>query len=300
MLPNFIVVGAAKSGTTSLYYYLKQHPEIYMSPIKEPLFFSFINKKVDFKGPFDREKNESIITEIEEYKALYKGVKNEKAIGECSPCYLYFQNSVTNIKKLIPECKIIIVLRNPIERAYSQYIQLVMLGQETLTFEKALKKQEERKKLNWRWNYFFVEQGFYYNQVKRYLDEFGLDKVSIYLFEELIEDPKHLMQNIYKFLSVDKSFIPKTKKIYNRSGLPKNRIIDQFLRETHFIKEITRPITSKKMREKIYEFFSNVNYNYKKKPEIKKETRKYLSNIYRNDCLRLQNLINRDLHDWLE
>lgn len=183
MLPNFLIVGAAKSGTTSLYNYCTQHPEIFMSPVKEPYFFSFINIKPNFKGPYDQKTNEKeIICDIKEYERLFENVNNERAIGECSNSYLYFRNTAKIIKRYIPHCKIIIILRNPVERAYSHYLQHVMLGHEDQTFEVALEKEEERKKNNWRWHYHYVGQGLYYCQVKRYLNQFGKDKIAIYIY----------------------------------------------------------------------------------------------------------------------
>ncbi len=301
MLPNFLIVGAAKAGTTSLYNYLKQHPEIFMSPVKEPHFFSFIDIKPDFKGPYDQKTNEKeIISDYNEYKGLFKNVTNEKAIGECSNSYLFLKNTEQNIKKYIPHCKIIIILRNPIERAYSHYLQFVMLGQEDLTFEAAMEKEEVRKKLNWRWHYQLVGQGLYYHQVKRYLDRFGLGNVKIHLFEELKQDPEALMKKIFQFLCVDRNFTPEFDKIYNKTGLPKNLFLHKFLRQSNFIKEMTRPFTTSRVRKKIYSFLSYINYEYERNPLMNEETRRYLINIFRDDCLKLQELINIDLSVWFD
>jgi len=300
LLPNFLLVGAAKSGTTSLYHYLKQHPEIFMSPVKEPFFFSFINKKPYFKGPFDQKTNEEIITSLDEYKNLFQGVNDEKAIGECSNSYLYFQDSAAHIKKFIPECKIIIILRNPLERAFSHYMQAVMIGHENLIFEEALKKEKERLKVNWRWHYQYVGQGMYYHQVKKYLEIFEMQMVKICFFEDLIHNPKDFMKKIYQFLGVQSEFVPELDKIYNRSGLPKNRFVHKFLRDSNLIKEITRPFTSTTMRGKLYNILSVINYDFKNKPIINKETRKYLADAFKNDSLKLQNIINRDLSAWFD
>ena len=235
---------------------------------------------------------------FDEYKKLFRGVTDEKAIGECSNSYLYFQDTAANIKRFIPECKIIIMLRNPIERAYSHHLQFVMLGQEDLTFENALKKEEERKKLNWRWHYQLMGQGLYYSQVKRYIDEFEAKNVSIHLFEELKETPNELMKNIYDFLCVDSEFKPQADKIYNKGGLPKNMFVHKLLRGSNLIKDVTRAFTSKKIRGKLYSVLSEINYEYKNRPVINERTKKHMVDVFKDDALKLQNLINRDLSAW--
>ena len=299
MLPNFLVVGAAKAGTTSLYHYLKQHPEIYMSPIKEPYFFSFVNQKPNFKGPFDEKVNEEIITDLNDYKKLFANVTDEKSIGECSNSYLYLPESAVNIKRYIPKCKIIIILRNPIERAYSHYMQSVMLDHDNLNFEDAIEKEKERLNLNWRWHYQYTGQSLYYEQVKRYLDLFGKNKVKIFLFEELKKGSVKIMQEVFSFLEVDNSFVPNID-IYNATGLPKNRILHKFLRHNNVIKNITRPITPNGLRAKIFKFIESKNYSKKKISPIDISTKKMLLNKFKNDILKLQELIHIDLSEWLK
>ena len=109
--PNFLIVGAQKSGTTSLFHYLRRHPKIFLSPIKEPAYFSKYRGSVPFKNKKPTK---------EQYLELFQNVKDESAIGEVSTPYLFDQDSATNIYKTIPNAKIIIILRDPTERAYSR------------------------------------------------------------------------------------------------------------------------------------------------------------------------------------
>jgi len=294
LLPNFLVVGAAKSGTTSLYHYLKQHPEIYMSPIKEPYFFSFINKEPDFKGPFDEKTNETIITDLSDYEKLFENVDSEKAIGECSTSYLYFPESAMNIKKYIPNCKIIIILRNPIERAYSHYMQSAMIGHENLSFEEAIKKEDERKKLNWRWHYYYTAQSMYYEQVKRYFDIFGREKVRVYLFDDLKKEPLELVKKMYGFLEVDNNFVPKVI-IKNKSGDVRLKFVMNFLWKPNKLKNFAKLFTTKRFRASIYNFvINNTIKEYSMNKEIKEKTKI----LFNDDIHNLQNLINKDLSKW--
>ena len=208
-LPNFLIVGAAKSGTTSLYYYLKEHPEICISKnIKETFFFT----GKDFKDVNKESCNYGryAVTSLERYKLLFNHCANKKVRGEVCVAYLFFyKESIQNIKKILSDkVKIIIVLRNPIDRAFSNYLHHVRDGCEKETFEKALSLEKERKRKKWWWGYYLIEAGMYYDQVKAYLENFS--EVKIYLYDDLKKDPLSLVQDIYRFLEVNDSFTPKS------------------------------------------------------------------------------------------
>jgi len=299
MFPTFLVVGAAKAGTTSLYHYLAAHPEIYMSPVKEPFFFSFVDIRPHFMGPHDQATNESIICDLDEYRALFAGMRNEKAAGECSNSYLYFPWTAENIRKHIPNCKIIIVLREPVARAYSHYLQACMLGHEDQSFEEALQKQAERERLNWRWHYQYVKQGLYHEQVKRYLDTFGKERVRIHLFEDFTRNTQKVMQDIYTFLGVEPAFVPPTQKVHNRTGVPTNLLLHKLFRHPNPVKKLARLIFPQKVRAAIHDVIKKVIYDYSKGEGISKETRKHLLDVFREDVEKLQSLIGQDLSNWL-
>ena len=130
-MPNFLIIGAMKSGTTALYYYLEQHPDIYMSPVKEPNFFS----------SHKQENAADTVTEFGIYRQLFSGGSGKKAIGEASHSYLYEPGAAAEIRRYIPEAKLIAILRNPIERAYSHFLHMVRSGTEPLDdFARALQE----------------------------------------------------------------------------------------------------------------------------------------------------------------
>src|SRR5215218_4707583 len=121
-MPNFLIIGAGKSGTTSLYHYLGQHPEVFMSPMKEPKFFCFEGERPNFRGPGDDEEiNRKCVTTIDAYRALFDGVACEKAVGEASSMYLYYPKAPERIDHHVAGVRLIAVLRNPVDRAYSSY-----------------------------------------------------------------------------------------------------------------------------------------------------------------------------------
>ena len=299
-LPNFLIVGAAKSGTTSLYHYLNQHPEIYMSSIKEPKFITSQFLTFPFKGRGDEKVEQNIIKSFKEYCNLFKDINNEKIIGEASADNLYFYDgAIKNIKKYLGNVKIVIVLRDPIERAFSHFCHFIRDEREYLAFEDALKEEENRKKCNWAFGWHYISVGFYYHQVKAYLDNFT--QVKIYLFDDLKKDALGLVKDVYGFLGVDTSFTPDVSLRYNVSGIPKNKFIHKFLKEPNILKTIVKPaakfLIPKDRRREVIERIKMKNLQ---KPQMKPETREYLKNLYQEDILKLQDLIKRDLSSWLE
>jgi len=296
-LPNFLIVGAAKSGTTSLYYYLKEHPEICISKnIKETFFFT----GKDFKDVNKESCNYGryAVTSLERYKLLFNHCANKKVRGEVCVAYLFFyKESIQNIKKILSDkVKIIIVLRNPIDRAFSNYLHHVRDGCEKETFEKALSLEKERKRKKWWWGYYLIEAGMYYDQVKAYLENFS--EVKIYLYDDLKKDPLSLVQDIYRFLEVNDSFTPKSLGIkYNVSGIPKNRFFYEIIFKSNPIKSVITPFIPRNLREKIIAIASQ---KLLKKPQMKPETREYLKELYQEDVLKLQGLIKKDLTHWLK
>ena len=155
ILPNFLIIGSAKAGTTSLHYYLNQHPEIYMTAVKEPRFFALEGKNLNFSGPDKDIINSTSVTTYEEYIALFEEVSSEKAIGETSPLYLYSEKAIQRIHHYLPDVKLIVILRNPIDRAFSCYTHLLREGYESLSFADSLKAEEGRIHDNWAhlWHY---------------------------------------------------------------------------------------------------------------------------------------------------
>ena len=292
-LPNFLLVGAAKSGTTSLYFYLDQHPEIYMSPVKEPRFFtSHLSDS--------RSKRKKVVKSLNKYKKLFINVKNETAIGEASPDTLYYyKDSIKYIKKYLGNPKIIIILRNPLDRAVSAYYQLKRDGSEKLSFEDAIKEEKRRIEkgvLNiWR----YVDAGLYYNQVKGFLENFT--NVKIVIYDDFINNPYKTLSDIYKFLSVDPGFKPDINTKYNVSGIPTNKYIDFiFKNKKTNTRKVLRSLVLKILGDKkAIELKNYIGNRFLVKPEISPEIRSELNNRFRDDVLKLQDLIDRDLSRWL-
>lgn len=298
--PNFFLVGAAKSGTTAVHVYLIQHPEIYMSYLKEPKYLSITANRFPHNGPGDKKVDDGIIKSRDEYLNLFKETVNEKVIGESSADYLYFHNSVIPlIKTMSPDAKILIMLRNPVDRAYSAYRHMLMDEREKLSFEKALKSEDSRRKQNYEFIWYYKDVGFYYEQVRHYIESFGRGYVKVVLYEDFVVDPINIMKEIYRFLEVDEGFIPNTTVRYNVGPTVRNESFEEFLvKYDNPVKKVLRPILLNTIGKRYTE--SLVNYFiYKNTFNIKPKTRKRLIEIYRNDTLRLEELLDKDLSNWL-
>jgi hypothetical protein len=290
-LPNFLIIGAMKSGTTALYYYFEQHPQIYMSPIKEPNFFCFEEQE---------NLNGQSISSITAYRDLFKHASGEKAIGEASHCYLYEPKAAARIRDYVPEAKLIAVLRNPIDRAYSHFLHRVRDGTEPLTdFAHALQEEEvgayqERSFQD------YIGRGLYYGQLKRYFDTFDRHQVRVYLYEDLSSAPLDMLRDAFRFLGVDDSFVPDVSLRRNVSGYPKYETVDKLLRNQSAIKNILKLYLPGRLRWRLSKAFDELKArNLVEPPSVQPEVRRQLVGVYRQDILKLEELLNRDLSGWL-
>ena len=285
--PNFFIIGAAKSGTSSLWGYLDEHPEIFMSKKKEPGYFApeWPGRKIE-----------------ERYLNLFNEADNSrhKRIGEASTMYLSCPGTAANIYQFaeenrIDDIKLIAMLRNPADRAYSLYNWQVQEGYEyAANFAKAMQLEEQRSAMP------FPNSGLYSSQVEEYFDFFGRDRVMIIIFEEFIRDiPTHLFQ-IYDFLDLDlKDFQPDIK-VYNPSydvhaswlqfGLRK---INQTIIEK---KPVRWLIKTKEQRDRLLSW----GLKNQKPPKLEQDIRRDLLSNYKGDINKLESLLHKDLSIWFD
>lgn len=297
--PNFLILGAAKSGTTSLYYYLRQHPDIYMCRMKEPHFFSFEGETLTFRRPENQPDplNQSAVTDWESYCALFDGATTEQRIGEASPSYLHTPKAANGIKARIPGAKLIAILRHPAERAYSgflgQYLKGIENGTPYLTdFEAALQSEAQFERENWTPVFLYKKLGFYYEQLKYYYDLFNPEQIHVCLNHDMKTQPIETLQSIFRFLEIDDHFVPNTSVRAGASGVPKNPLLYRFLK-SNAVKSVFKPLVPKGFGQKFEKAMLN-------KPTLSAETRQSLIALYRDDILKLQDLIHRDLSAWLQ
>ena len=281
-LPNFLIIGAHKAGTTSLYAYLKSHPQIFMPELKEARFFAF-----DPKNPDHIKKVPKIfpITTLKEYSALFDQVKDEVVYGEASPEYLNSEYAANNIFKRIPNAKLIVSLRNPVDRAYSQFLMHHRAGEiQNMRIE------------DYQFDYNIAQNGFYYPKLKKYFNIFRRDQIKIILFENLVTDTVKIVKEIFNFLDVSESFTPDVSTIYNRSGIPKLKIIQNIFSNKK-LRKFIKPYLSHRIISGLRDMKES---NLKKPPQLTKQQRIEAIKLVKEDILKLESLIQRDLSLWYE
>jgi hypothetical protein len=289
--PNFLIVGAAKSGTTSLYHYLRQHPDIFMPEWKELSLFIG-----DSFGPLHRVKKPRY------YQKAFLKAQNQKAVGEASTAYLFDEAAPKIIKEQLGNTRIIIILRDPVAMSYSLYNhQLRREGETIEDFEQALAQEDDRRKdsefrkkcYGWHANYYYYQRGLYYGQVKRYLDTFGRDQVLVILFEELANEPLGVLKKTFQFLNVDDTFVPQIK-VHNPAGGILS--IPLFWKDTGLFIKTCQFVFSKNLIKKIPHLIRN--FGRKPPPPIDTSTAKKLRNKFYEDICQLERLIGKDLSAW--
>lgn len=303
-MPNFLLIGVPKAGTTSLYNYLRQHPQIYMppEPYKEPNFFAFEGEKLNFRRPGDNQPwlHQYTITDLKAYQGLFQGVKDEVAIGEASVLYLYLSKAPAAIKHYIPNAKLIAILRHPVERAFSHFIHSRRNGREWLTdFSQALQAEEKRIAQNYAPTWYYQQIGFYHRQLKRYFDIFDSSQIKVCLYEDWKSNPIRFIQDIFRFLEVNDTFIPDMSvKYLVWDKVPKNKTLFNFFTQENTIKTALRAIIPARLRKPIAAkvYWSNITPTPKLTPEIRKQW----TPVFREDIKQLQELLQRDLSKWLE
>jgi len=288
-LPTFFVLGAAKSGTTSLYYYIKQHPQIYLSPVKETHFF-------------DNDENYSLgIDAYIEY--FFKGAERFPARGDATPTYFHLPDKVApRLAQLYSNQKprFILIFRDPVARAWSHYLHNIRIQHEIESFEDALRLEEERlEKGELKWIGYYLE-GLYAQQLKKWLTYFNRDQFFFLLNEDLRNDPHTTFQQLFDFIGVEDTFQPNTTNIMNPASQPRSLFLSRLIKRNSLFKTVLKSVIPLPQRKQISDYLISKNLRrYDSPPKISEMTDAKLRHRYAADILELAEIINRDLSAWL-
>jgi len=300
-LPGFLLVGAAKSATSSLHAYLDQHPDIKMPSIKESWFFSFYKNPPDYKSPG---KLSNLISELDEYLKLFDGASNHQILGDACPSYLYtYEDTIRNIKEIYTKeerenLKIIISLREPVSRALSQFYTFKRKVEEPLNFEQAIQESTLKARKQENWNVFYDYPGFglYSKQVDAFQQAFGNENVMIILFDDIHKNMTEVCRKIYEFVGVDPEFkIDDQIKHNSVTGEPKMKWLVSGLFSKNKYKRMISALIPKILRDLI--LYIILKPLLKRKALDEKNIKK-LSTFFEKDIIKLEKLIGRDLGDW--
>jgi hypothetical protein len=294
-LPTFLIIGVQKAGTTSIYHYLKQHPQIYMGPKETNFLFQ------DWEKYPPQKKQTKPVRTFERYCELFENVGDELAIGDVSPnCLFNYQRSTEAILRYVPNAQIIVILRNPAERAYSEYLMHVRDGDLLKSKSRNLSEQ-----IKYRANQSHtLLKGLYYLPLQYLLEKFNREQIQIYLYEDLRRDSVKFMQDMYEFIGVDSRFIPNVANKYQVAAVPKVEKINRILQKRNplrtFFASSLRLVLPLEKRQAIRSYLIKSNYKQKEKsPSLSPELRQELIDYYREDILKLQDLLQKDLSSWL-
>lgn len=303
-VPDFFMVGAAKSATTSLYAYLDQHPEIFLPERKELYYFAFGGETPRFKMA-DGSMRVPVGVSQEEYLKFYEKCPEGWIAGDTSSWYLYYhENVIGNIKKMYGdrarEVKIIMVLRNPVERAWSHYCMHLGQGTMELPFGEAISEGAPGKRLEEGFypGYDYIGFGMYSRQVQAYLDAF--EHVKILLHDDISRDSGKAVAEIFEFLGLEPPGQLDTEKRFNVSGAPKSRlaaVVGKLVYRPYFFKRLFVRLIPEKLRYKIKTGIGGFIF---KKKSLSPGDRAILVDIYREDIEKLEKIINRDLSPWVQ
>ena len=290
--PNFFIVGAPKCGTTAMYVYLKQHPDIFMSPEKEPAYFC--------PDLVTQRRSEA------DYLELFSAAVDEKRLGEATSLYLYSKFAAREIKAFSPSARIIIMLRNPLEMIHALHAQFYYHCIEDIEdFGQALNAEEQRKRGQRLTpggfpieRLFYREIAKYTGQIRRYMELFPPDQIKIIIFDDFKADTARLYRETCDFLEVDSTFSP-AFDVINANRKVRSRFLQELLEiPGPTLRKIGKPLTPRRVRHRVMNDLRRLNSFVQPRERMNQQIRKTLQQEFAPEVRGLSELLGRDLTHW--
>lgn len=292
-LPDFFIIGAPKCGTTALYLYLRQHPDVFMPFHKEPLYFG-----TDLARRYGR-------LTAADYEALFRPARPEQRVGEASAWYLYSRSAASEIRDAVPNAQIIVMLRNPVDVMYAQHSQLLFNQQEDIAdFAQALAAEEDRaagRRLPpgpiRPENLLYRRMARFSEQLPRYLDAFGRERVHVIIFDDLVADTSVVYRSTLQFLGVDDRFQPAFERA-NESKRVRSRWLQQLVYDPPVVRRLAPILRRHPLVHAVRNRILSVNSSPATRPPMDTALRAQLTREFEPEVRRLSDLVGRDLLAW--
>ncbi len=295
-LPNFLVIGAGRSGTTSLHRYLGEHPDVFVPPGKSPNHFVAHERLPPWEGVALERMARQWVSDRRDYEALFDGVSGETAIGEVSPVYLQARSAPAAIRETCPDVRLVAILRNPVDRAYAHFLGRRRDGLERRTrFDEVVAAELARGLPDEVAFGSYLGCGRYHHFLKPYYELFAAERIRIYLFEDLQEEPAALLRDLFAFLGVDPNVAPDTTERHGRTGEIPNPALRFLWTRSVVLRTALRPHVPARLRDLALPVFARELTQPPLDPSLRAE----LLEVFRDDVERLGGLIGRDLSYWL-
>ena len=295
-LPTFLVIGAGRSGTTSLDHYLGQHPDIFMSLVKAPshFFCADLERVPDLAT---RLVTRSYFTPAaDRYEALFDGVGHERAVGEVSPVYLASVHVAQRIVTRLPDARLIAVVRNPVDRAYARYVARYRDGLERRDFAQVVQDECGEPLVRDVAFHTYLPAGFCAHVLETYFERFPREHIRIHLFDDLVRDPAGVLADLCGFVGVDPRFPVDTSVRLNSSGgTVANPLLRGLWTRTALVRAALGPYVRRSLRDRVFSAVTRSLVDGSLDPGL----RRRLVDLYRPEIARLGELLDRDLSHWL-
>jgi len=294
--PTFLVIGAARSGSTYLTRILGSHPQITMCEPKEPHFLAFAGQTLAFAGPGDGETiNHFAITDESRWRLLFQPVDGVQEYGDGSVSSLYYHDAaVANIRKFCPDARLIVVLRDPTDRAFSAFEYWTGRGFETETFTRGLDLEEQRILDGYHHIWHYTRMGFYSEQLRPFIEAFGRERLLVLGYESLMADKPAGLTRCYEFLGVDPQSDVDVDVKVNAGGMSRNRLVTQLLRwirRIPLLRWVIRKMVPWHLRERVRA--SSIAHG-----QMSTEERRRLDDLFADERSALVELLGDDAPAW--
>ena len=291
VLPNFVIIGAAKAGTTALYWYLADHPQVFMSPVKETNYFAY---GLDDEGnPLygDPELHRFPVQTPAAYEDLFSDAGAALAVGEASPIYLECPQSAARIRETLPSARIICGLRQPVDRAYSDYLMYLRARGRRLDPARDLSASSDWARPDSHW----MQISRYHEALSRYFDLFPREQIHVFLFDDLRADTLGCVRDIYRSVGVYPGFAPDLDTPHNIGGMPSSRTLEKVF-TSRSVKKAIEPLIPRRAADMARRLRTK---NLKKAPPLPEELKAELSRHFREDIAKTSELIGSSLDHWV-